>query len=157
MLVSYWGRERFYHHTAPINMIFALHEALRLVVEEGLETRFARHETNGRALLAGIEALGLKPFAREGYRIPMLLSVMIPEGMDDLAVRKDLLDRAGIEIGGGLGPIKGKIWRIGLLGHSSSREKVLLLLAALGIALARQGFAADPGAALSAAEEVYSG
>lgn len=155
MLVSYWGTERFYHHTAPVNMIFALYEALRLVAEEGLETRFARHERNGRALLDGVRAMGLEPFAREGYRVPMLLSVKIPEGVDDLAVRKDLLGRANIEIGGGLGPTKGKIWRIGLLGHSSRRENVLLLLAALEGALVRQGRQLDRGAGVAAAEAAY--
>lgn len=156
MLVSYWGTERFYHHTAPVNMIFALYEALRLLAEEGLEARFARHATNGRALLAGIEAMGLEPFARDGYRVPMLLSVKIPEGVNDLEVRRDLLGRANVEIGGGLGPTKGKIWRIGLLGHSSRRENILVVLAALAAALRRQGFGADAGAALAGAEAVLS-
>ncbi|MCL6581474.1 MAG: alanine--glyoxylate aminotransferase family protein [Firmicutes bacterium] len=155
MIVSYWGKERFYHHTAPVNMVFALYEALRLIAQEGLEARFERHRLNGEALFAGIRALGLEPFAREDYRIPMLLSVKVPEGVADAEVRRDLLSEANVEIGGGLGPTKGKIWRIGLLGHSSRRENVLLLLSALASALGRRGFRADPGAALAAAEEVY--
>ncbi len=156
MLVSYWGKERFYHHTAPVNMVFALYEALRLVAEEGLEARFARHRLNGEALLAGTRALRLEPFAREGFRIPMLLSVKVPPDVDDLAVRKDLLARANVEIGGGLGPTKGKIWRIGLLGHSSRRENVILLLSALEAALVRQGWGLDRGAGVAAAEAVYT-
>ncbi len=156
MVISYWGAERFYHHTAPVNMIYALYEALRLVLEEGLEARFARHRLNGRALLAGVAAMGLEPFAREGYRIPMLLSVKVPEGVDDLTVRRELLARANVEIGGGLGPTRGRIWRIGLLGHSSRRENVLLVLAALEAALNRQGRRVEPGAALAAAEAVYA-
>jgi len=155
MLVSYWGTERFYHHTAPVNMVFALYEALRLIAEEGLEARFARHRVNGEALLAGVRAMGLEPFAREGYRVPMLLSVKVPDGVNDLEVRKDLLGRANVEIGGGLGPTKGRIWRIGLLGHSAQRENVLLVLAALEAALGRQGFKTGPGAGLAAAEAVY--
>ncbi len=156
MLVSYWGSERFYHHTAPVNMVFALYEALRLIAEEGLEARFARHARNGKALLAGIRAMGLEPFAREGFRVPMLLSVKIPDGVNDLEVRKDLLGRANVEIGGGLGPTKGKIWRIGLLGHSSQRENVLVVLAALEAALGRQGYKVGAGAGLAAAEAVYA-
>lgn len=156
MLVSYWGTDRFYHHTAPVNMVFALYESLRLIAEEGLEARFARHRLNGEALLAGVRAMGLAPFVREGYRVPMLLSVRIPDGVSDLEVRKDLLGRANIEIGGGLGPTKGKIWRIGLLGHSSRRENVVLVLAALEAALGRQGFRVQPGVGLAAAEAVYA-
>jgi len=155
MIVSYWGKERFYHHTAPVNMVFALYEALRLIAQEGLEARFERHRLNGEALLAGIRALGLEPFAREDYRIPMLLAVRVPEGIADTEVRRDLLSEANVEIGGGLGPTRGKVWRIGLLGHSSRRENVLLLLSALASALGRRGFRADPGDALAAAEEVY--
>lgn len=155
MLVAYWGSERFYHHTAPVNMLYALHEALRLVLQEGLAQRFERHRRHGAAILAGIRAMGLEPFAREGYRIPMLLSVRVPDGVTDLAVRRELLERANLEIGGGLGPTKGKIWRIGLLGHSSQRENVLLVLAALEAALVRQGFGLERGAALAAAEHAY--
>jgi len=155
MLLSYWGAERFYHHTAPVNMIFALFEALRLVAEEGLEARLARHRLNGAALAAGLEAMGLSPFAREGYRIPMLRSVRIPHGVEDLVVRKSLLTQAGVEIGGGLGPTRGHIWRIGLLGHSSRRDNVLLVLRALEAALATQGFSVEDGAAGAAAEAVY--
>lgn len=156
MLISYWGTERFYHHTAPVNMVAALAEALGLIAEEGLKARFARHSTNGQALLEGARAMGLTPFAREGYRIPMLVVLKVPEGVDDLAVRRELLQGANIEIGGGLGPTKGKIWRIGLLGHSSRRENVLLVLAALEAALARQGFRLERGAGLAAAEAVYA-
>ncbi len=155
MLLSYWGAERFYHHTAPVNMVFALFEALRLVAEEGLEKRYARHRLNGAALAAGIEAMGLAPFAREGYRIPMLLSVKVPGGVDDLSVRRDLLGGSGVEIGGGLGPTKGKIWRIGLLGQSSQRQNVFLAIGALEAALGRQGHRLEPGAGAAAAEAVY--
>jgi alanine-glyoxylate transaminase/serine-glyoxylate transaminase/serine-pyruvate transaminase len=155
MLVSYWGAERFYHHTAPVNMVFALYESLRLVAEEGLTARFARHRLNGEALAAGVRAMGLDPFAREGYRVPMLLSLKVPDGVNDLEVRKDLLHRANLEIGGGLGPTKGKLWRIGLLGHASRRENVLLVLTALEAALRRQGFKVASGAGPSAAETVY--
>lgn len=157
MLLAYWSPERFYHHTAPVNMVYALYEALRLVVEEGLEARFARHALNAAALKAGIEGLGLALFAQEGFRAPSLTTVAVPEGVDELAVRKRLMAEYGIEIGGGLGPLKGKILRIGLMGYTCTKANVMLLLGALAECLAAQGVRADAGAALSAAGAVYEG
>jgi alanine-glyoxylate transaminase / serine-glyoxylate transaminase / serine-pyruvate transaminase len=152
LLDQYWGASRVYHHTAPISMIYALHEALRLVHEEGLEARWVRHDRNHRALVAGLEALGLElPVARE-HRLPMLNSVGVPQGVDEGAVRGALLSRHGIEIGAGLGPLKGKVWRIGLMGESSTPANVLLVLAALGEALESK----HVGAALAAAERVLA-
>jgi len=154
MVKSYWGTERKYHHTAPINMIYALREALRIIAEEGLEERFARHRLNHRALVAGIEAMGLAMLVPESERLPMLNAVRIPEGADDLKVRKALLNDFGIEIGGGLGALQGKIWRVGLMGHSSYRKHVLLFLTALDTILKAEGIPIKSGA-LEAASEVY--
>lgn len=155
MLRSYWGKERFYHHTAPVNMIYALYESLRIIHEEGLEARFARHVLHSNALKAGLHAMGLKLFAQDGYQAPMLNSVEIPEGVDDLGVRNYLVTNYGLEIGGGLGPIKGRIWRVGLMGHSCTRENVMLVLAGLEEALSAQGFKVEKGAGVSAAREAY--
>ena len=131
LLKKYWGKERFYHHTAPISMVYALREALRLVLEEGLENCFARHKFHSKALVAGLEAMGLKMVVAEEYRLPELNSVYIPQGIDDATVRSALLNEYGIEIGGGLGKFKGEVWRIGLMGYNSKRENVILFLAAL--------------------------
>jgi alanine-glyoxylate transaminase/serine-glyoxylate transaminase/serine-pyruvate transaminase len=132
LVERYWGPERTYHHTAPISMSFALYEALRLVAEEGLEERWARHRRNAELLWAGLEDLGLSlHVADPAHRAPSLTTVRVPEGVDDAAVRTRLLSDYSIEIAGGLGDLKGKIWRIGLMGHSSREENVLLLLAAL--------------------------
>ncbi|MGB4337250.1 MAG: alanine--glyoxylate aminotransferase family protein [Bacillota bacterium] len=155
MLMAYWGAERFYHHTAPVNMIYALHESLRLIVEEGLEARYARHRLHAEALKAGLEGMGLALFAQEGFRAPMLTTVTVPEGIDEVAARKRLLAQYGIEIGGGLGPLKGKIFRIGLMGYSCTKTNVMLILTGLAEALAAQGFNADGRAALEAAAVVY--
>ena len=153
MLRAYWGEERVYHHTAPINMTYALHEALRIVLEEGLEARIARHKLNHDALRAGLEAMGL------GYvpdhSLTTLNAVHVPEGVDDLVVRKRLLAEYGIEIGAGLGPFKGRAWRIGLMGHSSTKRNVMLVLAALESLLLDQGADVKPGDALHAASGVY--
>jgi alanine-glyoxylate transaminase/serine-glyoxylate transaminase/serine-pyruvate transaminase len=138
MIEKYWGVERAYHHTAPINMIYALHEALRLVLEEGLETRFARHERMARALWAGLEAMGLELVVPEDERLPPLTTVRIPEGADDLRMRRYLLDELGLEIGGGLGPMKGRVFRIGLMGEGARQDKVMFCLTALGLALKRE-------------------
>ena len=119
MLARYWSEERVYHHTAPINMTYGLYEALRLVLEEGLDRAFARHLLNHRALKQGLAALGIRYAAAEGHQLPMLNAVLVPAGVDDAAVRRGLLERFGIEIGGGLGAFKGKAWRIGLMGHGS--------------------------------------
>ncbi len=155
MVRAYWGGERTYHHTAPVNMNYALHEALRIVFEEGLENRFARHMRNHRALKAGLKALGIEYSVPEGQQLPMLNSVFIPAGVDDAATRRRLLDEFGIEIGGGLGPVKGKTWRIGLMGEASNRRNVLFFLAALESCLADQGVSAPPGASVAAANEAY--
>jgi alanine-glyoxylate transaminase/serine-glyoxylate transaminase/serine-pyruvate transaminase len=135
MVEKYWGTERTYHHTAPITMNFALREALRLVYEEGLETRFARHRANAELLWAGLEELGLQPCIPLDHRLPSLTTVWVPEGVDEAAIRRRLLGEYNIEIAGGLGAFAGKAWRIGLMGYSSRRENVLLLLAALRLLL----------------------
>jgi alanine-glyoxylate transaminase/serine-glyoxylate transaminase/serine-pyruvate transaminase len=151
---SYWGSERKYHHTAPINMIYALREALRIIAEEGLEARFARHRLNHLALVAGLETMGLEMLVPEAERLPMLNAVRIPEGADDKNVRSALLRGFGIEIGGGLGEFAGKVWRVGLMGHASCRKNVQLFLAALETILKGQGVAVRSGA-LEAAAAVY--
>ncbi|MCC7363602.1 MAG: alanine--glyoxylate aminotransferase family protein [Dehalococcoidia bacterium] len=151
LLETYWDERRSYHHTAPISMIYAVHQALALVLEEGLEARWARHERNGRALQAGLEAMGLVLHADEGYRLPVLTTVRIPEGVSDAEVRGALLNRHNIEIGGGLGDLRGKAWRIGLMGESSTPGNVLLALSSLGKILREQGYRADLRAALDTA------
>jgi alanine-glyoxylate transaminase/serine-glyoxylate transaminase/serine-pyruvate transaminase len=155
MVRNYWGAERKYHHTAPINMIYALREALRIIAEEGLEARFARHRLNHRALVAGIEAMGLEMLVPEPERLPMLNAIRIPPGVDDLRVRKMLLGNFGIEIGGGLGELAGKIWRVGLMGHSSCRRNVTLFLSALETILKAEAVKVPPGGGLQAAAAVY--
>ncbi len=156
MVSSYWGAERKYHHTAPINMIYGLREALRIIAEEGLEERFARHRLNHHALVAGVEAMGLSMLVPEAERLPMLNAIRIPDGADDLQVRKALLNGFGLEIGGGLGDLAGKIWRVGLMGHASNRKNVFLFLSALETALKAGGVKVEPGA-LEAASAVYEG
>jgi len=131
LLSSYWGQERVYHHTAPITMNYGLHEALRLVLLEGLAARWQRHEENHLALKAGLAELGLAIVSQPGHQLWQLNAVGVPDGVDELAVRKSLLLDYNIEIGAGLGPLKGKIWRIGLMGHTSRRENVDQVLAAL--------------------------
>ena len=130
MLRQYWGTERFYHHTAPINMLYGLHEALAIVLEETLEARHQRHRVIHEQLRAGLHELGIEYVSQEGHHLPMLNAIKIPDGVDDMAVRRRLLNDFGIEIGGGLGAFKGKAWRVGLMGHSSSHRNVVLLLAA---------------------------
>jgi alanine-glyoxylate transaminase/serine-glyoxylate transaminase/serine-pyruvate transaminase len=132
MVKNYWaGAKRAYHHTAPISAMYAMREALRLVLEEGLENRFQRHQQNHENLRDGLEAMGFEFLVESQYRLPMLNAVVIPEGVDDLGVRKQLLEDYNIEIGGGLGPYAGKIWRIGLMGESATKNHVNMLLAAL--------------------------
>jgi alanine-glyoxylate transaminase/serine-glyoxylate transaminase/serine-pyruvate transaminase len=152
---SYWGGERKYHHTAPINMIYALREALRIVAEEGLEARFARHRLNHLALVAGLEAMGLKMVVPEGERLPMLNTVHIPAGADDKKVRGALLRDFGIEIGAGLGEFAGRAWRVGLMGHAARRKNVFLFLSALQTILKAEGVAVNHGA-LESAAAVYA-
>lgn len=156
MLARYWGEERVYHHTAPINMTYGLYEALRIVHEEGLESGFARHQLNHRALKAGLAAIGIDYTAAEGHQLPMLNAVRVPAKVDDAAVRRGLLERFGIEIGAGLGEFKGKVWRIGLMGHGSRARNVLLFLSALEQLLGEQGHVFAPGASIAAANTVYS-
>jgi alanine-glyoxylate transaminase/serine-glyoxylate transaminase/serine-pyruvate transaminase len=147
LLEAYWDERRAYHHTAPTSMVYALHEALALVLEEGLENRWERHERHGRALQNGLEAMGLVLHADAAHRLPVLTTVRIPDGVSDLEVRGALLKRHGIEVGGGLGELRGKVWRIGLMGESSTAGNVLRFLSALGRILREQGFAADLRAA----------
>mgnify|MGYP002528076473 CR=1 FL=1 len=156
MLARYWGDDRVYHHTAPINMTYGLYEALRVVHEEGLSACFARHQLQHRALKAGLAALGIEYAAQEGHQLPMLNAVHIPSGVDDAAMRCDLLQRFGIEIGAGLGAFKGKVWRIGLMGHGARPNNVLMFLAALEQLLSEQQFDFQHGASIAAATGVYS-
>lgn len=155
MIRQYWGEQRTYHHTAPVNMTYALREALRIVLEEGLEARIGRHTLNHRALRAGLEAMGLHYVPR--HSLTTLNAIRVPDGVDDAAVRRRLLEDFGIEIGAGLGPFKGKAWRIGLMGASSTRRHVTLFLAALESILRGQQVAVEPGAAMQAAMLVYQG
>ncbi len=155
LVARYWEGERLYHHTAPINMLYALHEALGLVLEETLEARYARHALHGRALAAGLEAMGLELPVPPAERMPQLTLVRIPEQVDDARTRRALLDRYGLELGGGLGAFKGKAFRIGLMGSSATRRNVMLCLLALREVLAEQGVrpSADP---LEAAAASYA-
>ncbi len=155
LVAEYWAEaKRAYHHTAPISMIYALREALRLVLEEGLDGRFARHRRHSAALMAGLSALGCVPVAAEDHRLPTLNCVRVPAGVDEGAVRRRLLADQGIEIGGGLGPLAGQVWRIGLMGESARQEHVLAVLAALEQALPAAG--RTPGAAVEAAMRRYA-
>lgn len=157
MIQQYWTeRQRTYHHTAPISMNYALHEALALILEEGLEPRYERHRLHSRALMAGLATLGFEPAAQEGHRLPVLNAVRVPEGIDEAQVRRQLLNRYGIEIGGGLGELAGKVWRIGLMGESASRDNVHLLLESLGELLTSQVDTNGATAALDAARAVYA-
>lgn len=156
MLANYWGQNRVYHHTGPINMTWGLYEALCLIHEEGLENCFARHLRNHRALKAGLAAIGIKYSAQEGHQLPMLNAVYVPEGVDDAAVRSALLTKFGIEIGAGLGAYKGKVWRIGLMGFGSRPANVLLFLSALEQLLAEQKYKFTAGASVAAANECYA-
>lgn len=137
LLASYWGQERAYHHTAPISMNYALHEALRLVFEEGLEARWKRHQENHLLLKAGLAGLGLSIASQEGHQLWQLNAVAVPSGVDEAAVRKRLLSDFNIEVGAGLGPLKGKVWRVGLMGETSKREHVQTFLGALKSCLKR--------------------
>jgi len=154
MLRNYWGADRVYHHTAPINMTYALRESLAIILEEGLDNRIARHLRNHQMLRAGLEAMGLKWVPE--HSLTTLNAVHVPAGADDARVRSRLLNEYGIEIGAGLGPFKGKAWRVGLMGHSSSQRNVMLLLAALESILCDEGVALSRGAAISAASKQAS-
>ncbi len=157
LVLGYWGSgaRRTYHHTAPVNSLYALHEALLILHEEGLENAWKRHALNHLALRAGLEAMGIGFLVKEGDRLPQLNAVRVPEGVDEAAVRAELLEAFGLEIGAGLGELAGKVWRIGLMGHASSRRNVLFCLAALETVLARRGAPVEKGVALDAAMAVY--
>jgi alanine-glyoxylate transaminase/serine-glyoxylate transaminase/serine-pyruvate transaminase len=155
--MNYWGKERLYHHTPPISLIYALREAMRIVVEEGLEARWERHRVNQLALIAGVEAMGLGLLVKNpADRLPTVTAVMIPKGIDDAKVRNQLLEEFNIEIAGGFGPVKGKIWRVGLMGYCSQKPFVLLFLSAMEKVLQDQGYRAPAGAGMAAAIQSYS-
>jgi alanine-glyoxylate transaminase/serine-glyoxylate transaminase/serine-pyruvate transaminase len=155
--MNYWGKDRLYHHTPPISLIYALREAMRLVVEEGLEARWERHRVNQLALIAGVEAMGLELLAKNpADRLATVTAIMIPDGIDDVKVRNQLLDEFNIEIAGGLGPLKAKIWRVGLMGHCSQKPYVLLFLAAMEKVLLDQGFRVPSGAGVGSAVQSYT-
>jgi alanine-glyoxylate transaminase/serine-glyoxylate transaminase/serine-pyruvate transaminase len=157
MIADYWADgKRAYHHTAPISMVYALREALRIVLEEGLEARFARHRRHSAAFMAGAATLGCQPQAQEGHRLPSLNCIQTPPGVEEAPIRKAVLLENGIEIGGGLGPLAGKVWRIGLMGESARQENVLAVLAALEQQLRKSGRPVKTGAATTAALEVYA-
>jgi alanine-glyoxylate transaminase/serine-glyoxylate transaminase/serine-pyruvate transaminase len=154
---KYWfADERAYHHTAPILLVYALHEALRVIAEEGLEERFARHELNSRALRAGLDVLEVEPFADADYQLTTVVAARVPEGVNDVRVRSGLLNEFGIEIAGGLGEYAGKMWRIGVMGNSATQDNMIALHAALETLLAREGGAPATGAAVAAANAVYA-
>jgi len=154
LLMSYWGGEggRTYHHTAPINALYGLHEALVMLFEEGQQAAIVRHARTHEALVAGLEAAGLHLLVDEAHRLPQLNTVRVPDGVDEAAVRAHVLKAWDLELGAGLGPLKGKVWRIGLMGSSATPWHVRLCLTALCEALAAQGHAADAQAALAAAD-----
>lgn len=158
LVMGYWGEgaKRAYHHTAPVNAIYALHEALLMLKEEGLEQAWQRHAYHHRALRAGLEVLGLRLMVEEGSRLPQLNSVAVPEGVNEASIRQRLLDIYGLEIGAGLGALAGKTWRIGLMGYGASQSNVLACLAALEAELAQAGALASGGGAAQAALACYA-
>ena len=155
MIANYWGENRAYHHTAPINMTYALHEALRIILEEGLDNCFTRHTLNHLALKTGLETLGFTYAADPDHQLPMLNAVTIPNAVDDAQMRSALLKQYNIEIGGGLGELKGQVWRIGIMGYSAKQENVLGLLQALEQLFLDQQLIGDLGNACEAANAVY--
>jgi alanine-glyoxylate transaminase/serine-glyoxylate transaminase/serine-pyruvate transaminase len=158
LVMGYWGSgaKRAYHHTAPINALYGLHEALRILEAEGLENAWARHRRMHNALKAGLEAMGLSFVVDEAHRLPQLNAVTIPEGVDDAAVRDRLLNEFNLEIGAGLGALAGKVWRIGLMGHAARAENVLLCVSALEAVLNERGAPINSGVALSAVQKVLA-
>jgi alanine-glyoxylate transaminase/serine-glyoxylate transaminase/serine-pyruvate transaminase len=157
LVLGYWGATtRTYHHTAPTNGLFALHEALLLIQEEGLENTWARHHRHHLALKAGLEAMGLRFVVAEPYRLPQMNAVFVPEGVNEAEVRKILLAEFNLEIGAGLGPLAGKIWRFGLMGYSCKPENVMLCLSALGSVLSDMGHPVKVGEAEAAAHHAYA-
>lgn len=157
LVMGYWGGEtkRAYHHTAPVNALYAVHESLLVLREEGLSAAWERHNLNHRALAAGLEAMGLSLVVAPGDRLPQLNSVSIPKGVDDATVRQQLLNNYSLEIGAGLGALAGKVWRIGLMGFGSNRKNVLFCLGALDSTLTAMGAEINSGVAVNAANEYY--
>jgi alanine-glyoxylate transaminase/serine-glyoxylate transaminase/serine-pyruvate transaminase len=156
--MNYWGKDRLYHHTPPISLIYALREAMRLTMEEGLEVRWERHRVNQQALIAGVEAMGLQLLVKNPKeRLVTVTPVMIPAGIDDVKFRNQLLDDFNIEIAGGIGPLKAKIWRLGLMGYCAQKANVLLLLAAMEKVMTDQGTRVPAGAGVAAAIQSYAG
>jgi alanine-glyoxylate transaminase / serine-glyoxylate transaminase / serine-pyruvate transaminase len=156
--MNYWGKDRLYHHTPPISLIYALREAMRLTMEEGLENRWARHRVNQQALIAGVEAMNLELLVKNPKeRLVTVTPVMIPAGIDDVKFRNQLLDEFNIEIAGGIGPLKGKIWRLGLMGYCAQKANVLLLLSAMEKVMTDQAARVAPGAGVAAAICNYAG
>jgi len=157
LLLGYWGAtNRTYHHTAPTNSLFALHEALLLINEEGLDNCWARHQRHHTALKAGLEAMGLKFLVKPEYQLPQMNAVLCPEGVDEAQVRRTLLAEFNLEIGAGLGPLAGKIWRFGLMGYSCRPDNVMLCLSALGSVLSDMGLPVHVGDAEAAAHGAYA-
>jgi alanine-glyoxylate transaminase / serine-glyoxylate transaminase / serine-pyruvate transaminase len=155
--MNYWGKDRLYHHTPPVSLIYALREAMRIVIEEGLEARWERHKLNQLALIAGVEAMGLKLLVEKpADRLVTVTAVMIPAGIDDTKVRNQLLDEFNIEIAGGIGALKGQIWRLGLMGYCSQKPFVLQLLGAMEKTLLDNGHRMSSGAGVGAAIQVYT-
>lgn len=158
LVMSYWGGEgkRAYHHTAPINLLYGLHEALVILQEEGIEKAWARHARNHQALRAGFEAMGLEFVVREEYRLPQLNAVSVPDGVDEAAVRTALLKDYSLEIGAGLGAMAGKIWRVGLMGHASNPKNVYTCLGAMDAVLSAMEAPIKPGVAVAAAKAKFA-
>jgi alanine-glyoxylate transaminase/serine-glyoxylate transaminase/serine-pyruvate transaminase len=158
LVMGYWGsgQQRAYHHTAPVNTLYALHEALSILKEEGLENSWARHQKNHLALKAGLEAMGLTLLVTPKHRLPQLNAVSIPDGIDEAVVRKQLLEDHNLEIGAGLGELAGKVWRIGLMGYASNPVNVRFCLQALESALRYQSFTVKAGSGIEAANLFYA-
>src|SRR5262249_25719455 len=159
LLLGYWGATtRTYHHTAPTNSLYALHEALLILKEEGIENAWARHQRHHLALKAGLEAMGLKYVVKEGARLPQMNAVHVPEAIQEreAEVRRTLLSEFNLEVGAGLGPLAGKIWRVGIMGYSCKPENVMLFLSALGSVLSDMGLPIHVGEAEAAAHQAYA-
>lgn len=155
LLNRYWNGDHAYHHTASSNVVYTMREALRILLEEGLEARWARHTLHGEALRAGIKAMGLRVLTAPGYELPVLTAIHLQDGIDELAIRNALLNEYNIEIGGGFGKLQGHLIRIGLMGYNSNRKNVSTILSALEHVLPQSGFTPQAGAALAAADAVY--
>jgi len=155
VIFKYWCEERVYHHTGSISLIYALREALRIIYEEGIEKRWARHRRNSNAFIVGIESMGLEMYVQENCRLPSLNTVSIPMGVSDINIRRILLDYFNTEIGGGLGVLKGKIWRVGLMEMNSMEKNVIMVLEALERALKMEGYAIKSGGGVGPAIDFY--